>query len=175
MIRRTAILLAATVFAGMEVLSFPAAADMPMSPVYPTTARPKRSAPAEPPAPAASPVVEKPAPAPGGTKEAAVRPPAKAAAPASAANSEGAGPVFEAAIPPPVAAEPADKAQPPAPAAATPPERQKTATAKPRQRRQPRTAPYAYSHSRYPAAAYTDPQRGWGGGRYGPSPMSDGQ
>jgi len=172
--RHLAVLATAVVLAAGDILALPAAAEMPMSPVYPTVSRPKRGLPAALPAVAAAPSpTEKPSTAagPGNTKEAAA-PPAKDAS---------AGPVFEAAIPPPTTAEP-DHQQPPAPAAeAAPPAARKKTAAKSRQRRPAQAPRYAYSP--YPVyridpartAGFADPQRGWGGGRFGPSPISDGQ
>jgi hypothetical protein len=173
--RHIALLLAAVVFAAGELLALPAVADTPMSPVYPTASRPKRvPPPAQPSSAVAAPAAasEKPAPAatPGSVKEAAVTP----------AKDAAAGPVFEAAIPPPVAAAVAPESpQAPPPAAAPSLPVQKT-VAKPRQRR-PAPAPH-YVYKPYPvypvrqnwSTNYAD-QRGWGGGRYGPSPISDGQ
>jgi hypothetical protein len=87
--------------------------------------------------------------------------------------------VFEAAIPPPIAAAaPAAALRPPTPEAEPSPPAQKNAATKPRQRRPARAPRYDYYPHAYPVApdwqtGYADPHRGWGGGRYGPSPVSD--
>jgi hypothetical protein len=158
--------------AAAEVLALPAAAEMPMSPIYPTTNRPKRV-----PTPAQSAAVVAPSAAEK-TPAAAAPSETKAAAVTPARDAAATPPVFEAAIPPPAASDNQPASSPVA--EKTPPGAKKTA-AKPRQRRPARAPRYAYSPYPYYRVAptwsgdYADPRRGWGGGRYGPSPISDGQ
>ena len=139
--------------------SVPAAAEMPMSPVYPTGARKSQPAPAQPAPPVkASPV-------------AAVATPASVAPKAGPASATADVPVATAAIPPlpPPAenavAEPALIEE----AAAAPPRPQ------PRRQRQyaRRQSPGYYGHPAHymrRAAGYSDLSRGWSGGPHGPSP-----
>jgi hypothetical protein len=170
--RRILIFAAATALAGGAAVAAPAWAEAPMSPIYRTTGQTGHAPPATRPAIASStPAAEKPAPPAA---------PASAKTATAAAKEDAAGPVFEAAIPPPAAATPGSAP----PAAATvepsPPPAQKTAAAPKRPRRSGqsryvRTAPLYYAAPPAWPSGYSAPQRGWGGGRYGPSPYSEGQ
>jgi len=164
-------LLAAALIAGTVALVPPVWADMPMSPIYPTS--PRKSEPA-----------------------AQVATPAKIAAPAPRAAAPESEPVATAAIPPlpPAAASPSENASAataaeaasPTPAAASPLEKTSVAAAPgrkataetPPQKRQPkrqarRHYPKYYHYPPPAGAVYGGPSAGWGGGRYGPSPYSD--